>query len=40
MRDNQKVIQSFAKDVQKVFGKALYQVILMGPSTILHLSTN
>lgn len=30
MRDNQKVIQSFAKDVQKVFGKALNQIILYG----------
>lgn len=30
MRDNRKVIQSFAKDVQKVFGKALYQIILYG----------
>lgn len=30
MPDSKKVIQSFVKDVQEVFGKALFQIILYG----------
>lgn len=30
MKDNQKVIKAFVKEVQEVFGKSLYQIILYG----------